>query len=160
MFNRRRRREEAIRREFDQIAASAQHLSPYDFTAPLCEASPDPGPAQPAPETGDNFLPPSLRARGQRQYAGRMMRFAGPLEIDGTVRTCPECGVDRDWLVLCAGPNIWLRCRSAHEFYEPALNSAWFDGISGPIDAMFATKDEGVANEGFDGTFSGITFPE
>jgi len=159
MFNR-RRRAEAIRREFDQIAANAGHLNSYEFTAPLREASPDPGPAQPASETGDTFLPSSLRARGQRQYAGRMMRFPGPLEIDGTVRTCPQCGVDRDWLVLCAGPNIWLRCRSAHETYEPALNSAWYDGICGPIDGMFATKDEGVVKEGFDGTFSGITFPE
>lgn len=156
----RRRRAEAIRREFDQIAANARHLSPYEFTALLREATPDPEPAQPASETGDDFLPASLRARGQRQYAGRMMRFAGPLEIDGTVRTCPQCGVDRDWLVLCAGPNIWLRCRSAHETYEPALNSAWYDAICGPIDGMFATKDEGVAKEGFDGTFSGITFPE
>lgn len=159
MFNRRRREEEAILREFDRIAATARHPSPHEFTAPPREASLDRGPAQPAGENGDTFLPPSFRAPGERPYAGRMMRFAGPLEIDGTVHTCPECGVDRDWLVLCAGPHIWLRCRSAHERYEPALNSAWFDGICGPIDGMFATKDEGVATEGFDGTFSGITFP-
>lgn len=159
MFNRRRRRAEAIQQEFDQIAAAARHPSPREFAELLSEASPDPGPAEPAGEAGENFLPPSLRAPGERQYAGRMMRFAGSLEVDGTVRTCPVCGVDRDWLVLCAGPHIWLRCRSAHETYEAALNSAWFDGICGPIDGMFATKDEGVAMEGFDGSFSGITFP-
>ncbi|MEE4543986.1 hypothetical protein V2S66_18670 [Streptomyces sp. V4-01] len=149
-----------MRRKFDQIAATALHLSPYDFDAPLREATPDPAPAQPASETGEDFLPPSLRARGQRQYKGRMMRFAGSLEIDGTVRTCPQCGVDRDWLVLCSGLHIWLRCRSAHETYEPALNSTWYDGICGPIGGTFSTKDEGVTKEGFDGTFSGITFPE
>lgn len=162
MFNRRRREQDRRHEELRQqaVAAHAWHTRSRELTELPRQTSHDPEPAQPASETGDNFLPPSLRARGQRQYAGRMMRFAGPLEIDGTVRTCPECGVDRDWLVLCAGPNIWLRCRSAHETYEPALNSAWFDGICGPIDAMFATKDEGVAQEGFDGTFSGITFPE
>jgi hypothetical protein len=89
-----------------------------------------------------------------------MMLHPAPLTIDGAVRTCPECGVDRDWLVLCTGADIWLRCRSAHETLEPALNSAWYDGICGPIEEVHQSKDEGVSKTGFDGLFSGITLPE
>jgi hypothetical protein len=89
-----------------------------------------------------------------------MMLHPAPLTIDGTVRTCPVCGVDRDWLVLCAGPDVWLRCRSAHETLEPALNSSWYDQICGPIEEVHQSKDDGVATTGFDGLFSGITSPE
>lgn len=159
MFNRRRREQEAILHEIDQIAANARHLHPYEFTAPLREASPDPAPAKSPAETGEDFLPTGMRVLGDQQFAGRMMRHPAPLLIDGTARTCPECGVDRDWLVLCIGPDIWLRCRSAHETYEPALSGAWYASISGTIQEVFTTKDAGITKEGFDGTFSGITFP-
>jgi hypothetical protein len=158
MFNR-RRRAEAIRQEFDQIAATAWHPSPQELTGLLREAQPDPGPAGRADETGGNFLPPSLRAPGDRQVAGEMMQFPWPLEIDGTVRICPVCGVDRDWLVLCAGPDIWLRCRSGHETPEPALNGTWFKEICGPVEEVHQSKRDGIAKMGFDGTFSGIIFP-
>jgi hypothetical protein len=161
MFNRRRRRreQEAIRQEFDQIAATAWNPSPRELTELLREALPDPDPAEPAAETGEGFLPPGMQVSGDQQFEGRMMRHPAPLTIDGTVRTCPVCGVDRDWLVLCVGPDIWLRCRSANETHEPALNSAWYASISGPIQEVFTSKNDGVTKEGFDGIFSGITFP-
>jgi len=159
MFNRRRRNEEAIRQEFDQIAATAWNPGPRELTQLLDGTHPDPHPAEPAAETGGNFLPPSLRAPGDRQAAGEMMQFPWPLEIDGTTRTCPVCGVDRDWLILRAGPDIWLRCRSGHETHEPALNGTWFKEICGPVEEVHKSKDEGIAKMGFDGTFSGIIFP-
>jgi hypothetical protein len=159
MFNR-RRKEEAIRRGFFQIAATAWSPSPQELTEWVSQASPDSGPAAPADQSVEDFLPPGLQAPGDRQLAGRMMHHPAPLTIDGAVRACPVCGVDRDWLVLCAGPDIWLRCRSAHETHEPALNSAWYDRICGPIEAVHLSKDEGVTTTGFDGLFSGITFPD
>jgi hypothetical protein len=124
------------------------------------EAPPDSAPAGHQATAGDDFLPWDLRAPADGQFEGRMMRFPGQLTIDGTVRTCPECGVDRDWLILCVGPDIRLRCRSAHETPEPALTSTWYDEVCGPVEALHTTKDAGITSSGFDGTFTGIIFTD
>jgi hypothetical protein len=161
MFRRRRAKEDPSGlQEFIRQTAHLMDPNSPESARLFQEAFPSaPAPSGPPAEDGDDFLPPGLRAPGERRPAGEMMEFPWPLVIDGTVRTCPECGVDRDWLVMCAGPHVWLRCRSAHETHEPALNSAWFHRICGPVEELHTTKDEGVTKMGFDGTFSGITFP-
>lgn len=161
MFRRRRGNEDPSGlQEFIRQTAHLMDPNSPEAARRFQEAFADPVPAVPAAETGEDFLPADLRASADRQFKGRMMRFPAPLEIDGTIRTCPQCGVDRDWLVLCIGPDIWLRCRSAHETREPALNSAWYDEVCGPIEELFMSKDEGVEKAGFDGTFSGIIFTD
>jgi hypothetical protein len=158
MFRRRRYEEPPGLKEFLQQTAHLMNPSPQEHARLINEAVPDPAPPVPAREAVEDFPPPDLRPPA-RKPAGEMMTFPWPLEIDGTVRACPVCEVDRDWLILCVGSDIWLRCRSGHETREPALNNAWFHQICGPVEELHQSKNEGVTKMGFDGTFSGIIFP-
>lgn len=159
MFRRRRYEQPPGLQEFMQQTAHLMDPTSPELARRVQEALADSAPASPAVDADEDFLPPALRSSDSRELAGEMMEFPWPLEIDGTIRTCPVCGVDRDWLVLCIGSDIWLRCRSAHETREPALNSAWFHQVCGPIEDLHRSKDEGIAKMGFDGVFSGIIFP-
>jgi hypothetical protein len=161
MFARRHYRGlEAEQQEFLRQAANLLAPGPQELRSLIdqahLETAHDTQPAEP----GEGFLPLTLQLPEAEGFAGQMMRHPAPLEVDGTVRTCPECGVDRDWLVLCIGPDVWLRCRSAHEFHEPALTGTWYEKTRGHVQHVFTTKDEGLAAEGFDGTFSGTVFTD
>ncbi|MET9849729.1 hypothetical protein [Streptomyces ossamyceticus] len=92
-----------------------------------------------------DFLPPELRVPTRQEVAGVMMRRQHPLVIDGEVRTCPECGMYRDWIVCCMrDDSVWLRCRAGHETKEPGLDAAWFNRHSGPVDRFHPTLEEGL----------------
>ncbi|WP_243760988.1 hypothetical protein [Streptomyces sp. YIM 98790] len=144
-----------FRRVRARRARRAQQQPQPTTTAPA-QQTPQAGQTPSAAPMGeDGFLPQELRPPAE--VAGRMMRWPQPLVIDGTVQRCPQCGVDRDWLLLNVGDRIWRRCRSGHETYEPALSGRWFDQFSGPTEAVHTTRDAGLAALGFDGTFAGTT---
>ena len=96
-----------------------------------------------------DFLPPELRVPSRQEVAGVMMRWQQPLVIDGEVRTCPECGMYRDWIAFCMrDDSIWLRCRAGHETREPGLDATWFNRHSGPVDRFHPTLEEGLRHLG------------
>ncbi|WP_308117047.1 hypothetical protein [Streptomyces guryensis] len=112
-----------------------------------------PEPTPQAPAAGEavvpDFLPPELRVPARQEVAGVMMRWLQPLVVDGEVRTCPECGMYRDWIVFCMrDDSIWLRCRAGHETKEPGLDAVWFNRNSGPVDRFHPTLEEGVRHLG------------
>jgi len=96
-----------------------------------------------------DFLPPDLRVPSRQEVEGLMMRWEQPLVIDGEVRTCPECGVYRDWIVFCLrDDSVWLRCRAGHQVQEPRLDAAWYNRNSGPVDRWHPTLEDGLRHLG------------
>ncbi|MHA5053751.1 hypothetical protein [Streptomyces sp. SD15] len=101
-------------------------------------------PAAPQVPTFD-FLPPDLRVPPRQDVVGLMMRWRQPLVVDGEVRTCPECGVYRDWIVLCLrDDSVWVRCRAGHATQEPGLDAAWYNRNSGPTERFHPTLEDGL----------------
>ncbi|MFE5853433.1 hypothetical protein ACFQ61_09465 [Streptomyces sp. NPDC056500] len=96
------------------------------------------------PPMVDDFLPPDLLSASQGELAGMMMPWRGQLAVGGEVRTCPQCGTDRDWMILSTRGLIILRCRAGHETPEPALDAVWFNRHSGPIEHRHATLEDGL----------------
>ncbi|MCZ4101325.1 hypothetical protein G3I60_40130 [Streptomyces sp. SID13666] len=90
----------------------------------------------------DDFLPPELRVPSHDQVAGRITSWKQPLVIDGKMVACATCGTYRDWLILSAHDQIWLRCRAGHQQQESRLNTAWYNRHTGPADATHATFED------------------
>ena len=96
-----------------------------------------------------DFLPPDLRVPSRQDVEGLMMRWQQPLVIDGQVRTCPECGAYRDWIIFSMrDDSVWLRCRAGHATKEPGLDPAWYNRNSGPVDRFHPTLEEGLRHLG------------
>jgi hypothetical protein len=85
-----------------------------------------------------------------------MMWHQEPIQVGGVRRSCPTCAVDRDFLVLCSGDWVWLRCRGGHEWPEPALDAAWYDRNSGPLQSSYPDQAAAFRAFGFDGSLAGI----
>lgn len=114
-------------------------------------------PAPPADQASDpateavvpDFLPPDLRVPSRQEVEGLMMRWQQPLVIDGEVRSCPECGAYREWIIFSmCDDTIHLRCRAGHTTPEPRLDPVWFNRNSGPVDHFHPTLDEGLRHLG------------
>jgi hypothetical protein len=100
-----------------------------------------------AAEVAD-FLPSDLRLPTQDEIAGMLMRYDQPLVIDGEVRTCPQCGAYRNWVILSVRDEVRLHCRAGHETLEPALDTAWYNRNSGPMDQWHPTLEDGLKHLG------------
>ena len=128
------------------LLMQSQATEPWrDFSEPTTSVS--------APAAEDSAVsdlpPPELRVRPRQDVAGLMMRWEQPLVVDGEVRTCPECGTYRDWIVFCMrDDSIWLRCRAGHETKESGLDVAWYNRHSGPVDRFHPTLEEGLRHLG------------
>ncbi|MFI0743297.1 hypothetical protein ACH4PU_35270 [Streptomyces sp. NPDC021100] len=146
MFGRKRAIQEL--RDIQQETAQwlqARPGSPFSEAPAPAAAS---GPAgAPAVEV-DDFLPPDLRMPSREEIAGMMMPFDKPLVIDGEVRSCPQCGAYRDWVLLSVRDEVWLRCRAGHETFEPRLDAAWYNRHSGPMDRWHPTLEDGLKHLG------------
>ncbi|MFB6847942.1 hypothetical protein ACFCXS_24245 [Streptomyces sp. NPDC056373] len=138
MFFRRAREDRAFREA--QRAGFAQLQATQSW--PDFSQQTAPAPAEEEAVAPD-FVPPDLRVPSRQEVAGVMMRWLQPLVIGGGVRTCPECGMYRDWIISCMrDDSVWLRCRAGHETKEPGLDAAWFNRHSGPVDRFHPTLEE------------------
>ncbi|MDX2822150.1 hypothetical protein PV416_13840 [Streptomyces ipomoeae] len=147
MFFRRAREDRAFR---EAQRAGYELLLRLQATQPWTDC-PEPTPQDPVAEEAavPDFLPPELRLPSRQEVAGVMMRWLQPLVVDGEVRTCPGCGVYRDWIVFCMrDDSMWLRCRAGHETKEPSLDAVWFNRHSGPVDRFHPTLEEGLRDLG------------
>jgi len=143
------------RRRADREFRDAQRAS-YALLLQLKAAQPWPEftePTTPAPAAEEaaapDFLPPDLRVPSRQEVAGLMMRWQQPLVVGGEVRSCPGCGVYRDWIVFCmSDDSVWLRCRAGHETKESGLDAAWYNRNSGPVDRFHPTLEGGLRHLG------------
>ncbi|MBD0746030.1 hypothetical protein [Streptomyces sp. CBMA152] len=150
MFRRRARADREFREAQREALAMLQRLAqeplPFD-TIPVEE--PASAGSNPEAAVGPDFLPPEFRAPSRQDVAGFMMRWMQPLVVDGDVRTCPQCGAYRDWIVFCMrDDSVWLRCGSGHETKEPGLDAAWYNRHSGPVDQWHPTVEDGLRHLG------------
>ncbi|MET9296596.1 hypothetical protein [Streptomyces sp. NPDC003077] len=137
-------------REFRDAQRAGYALLRMHPTQPLPDMAGPNTPAPAAPEAAaPDFLPPDLRVPSRQEVSGLMMRWEQPLIIDGEVRSCPECGAYRDWIIFSMrDDSVWLRCRAGHETQEPRLDAAWYNRNSGPVDGFHATLEEGLRHLG------------
>ncbi|MEU5159619.1 hypothetical protein AB0G74_08410 [Streptomyces sp. NPDC020875] len=153
MFNRRReaRDQEELRRAgremwdyFQSIPSPLEELDQEEAgaLAAATAAVPEPDPAEPTVVA--DFLPPSFVAPSQRETAGLMMPWPGPLVVDGEIVTCSRCETYRDWIVLSTQGRVWLRCRAGHETHETRLDTAWFNRNSGPMTEEHGSYEDGI----------------
>ncbi|MDF3291902.1 hypothetical protein [Streptomyces silvisoli] len=81
------------------------------------------------------------------------------LTITGIIVMCPACGARRDWLIICDGSRVSIRCRCAHQWAEPEISHADFDAmISGP-GTNYTNFTAAVRATGYDGTLAGTYLP-
>lgn len=52
------------------------------------------------------------------------------LRVTGIPVRCPACGARRDWLLVHHHDHVFIRCRCAHQWHEPDLDTADFDTIT------------------------------
>uniref|UniRef100_UPI001E530382 hypothetical protein n=1 Tax=Streptomyces clavuligerus TaxID=1901 RepID=UPI001E530382 len=121
-----------------------------------------PAPA-PVRASGDD---PVLRLQQEYRPDGvriRMRSVNHPEElfITGLVVICPNCGARRDWMVICDGPRIDIRCRCAHQWHEPELTRADFEVMVGDgTGPVYPSLDDAARATGYDGTFTGMYLNE
>lgn len=85
---------------------------------------------------------------------------ADPITITGITVMCPKCGARRDWLVICDVPGrVFLRCRCAHQWYEPELTRADFKAMTGEGGQNYPSLDAIARDVGYDGTLAGTYLP-
>ncbi|MFC7308449.1 hypothetical protein ACFQVC_30045 [Streptomyces monticola] len=149
-FRRRARADREFREAQQEGFAVLQRLAqePSPFGSAQAEVPAAPAGSDAAAHAPD-FPPADLRAPSRQDVDGFMMRWVQPLVIDGQVRTCPQCGDYRDWIVFCMrDDSVWLRCRAGHETKEPGLDAAWYNRNSGPVDRYHPTLEEGLRHLG------------
>ncbi|WP_052442674.1 hypothetical protein [Streptacidiphilus neutrinimicus] len=59
----------------------------------------------------------------------RTIYHADPYAPFGVEVRCAQCGARRDWLFIEVGGFRFVRCRAAHDWYEPALTKEDFDSL-------------------------------
>ncbi|MFF3556211.1 hypothetical protein ACFYXL_22725 [Streptomyces tsukubensis] len=154
MFKRRReaREQQELQRSgremwgyFQSIPTPLEELDEEEARerAAASAAAPEPDTAEPVALV-DDFLPPEFVAPSQREMAGLMMPWPGPLVVDGDIVTCSRCETYRDWIVLSVQGRVWLRCRAGHETHEAGLDTAWFNRNSGPMTEEHGSYDDGI----------------
>ncbi|WP_229696888.1 hypothetical protein [Streptomyces lasiicapitis] len=149
-FRRRARADREFRKAqeegFAMLQKLAQEPSPFDAAQAEVPVAPAGSGAE---SLAPDFPPAGLRAPSRQDVDGFMMRWVQPLVIDGEVRTCPQCGAYRDWIVFCMRDDtVWLRCRAGHEAKEAGLDAAWYNHNSGPVDRFHPTIEEGLRHLG------------
>ncbi len=73
----------------------------------------------------------------------------------GITITCPNCRAHRDWLLLNVGPQVFVRCRCAHEWCEHDLEAVDVTAARGDIEGEreWESFDEMYRGLSFDGLF-------
>ncbi|MFF2025049.1 hypothetical protein ACFVW2_24985 [Streptomyces sp. NPDC058171] len=133
---------------------------PRTTTQPEPAAEPTPAPV---PASGDD---PILQLHQEYGIDGPRIRMRSTnhpeeLFITGLVLICPNCAARRDWMIICDGNRIDIRCRCAHQWHEPELSRADFeamiDVVPGPV---YPSLEDAARATGYDGTFTGMYLNE
>ncbi|MEV0848654.1 hypothetical protein AB0J21_22735 [Streptomyces sp. NPDC049954] len=143
----RRAREELRERLRERAHGERPSSGPSGPVRPA-ESVPGPVGEVSAPSSERDFPPEDLRVPPRDEVDGMLMRYSGPLVLDGAVRACRDCGGYRDWLVLLRQDNVWLRCPAGHTSFEAALDAVWFNRNSGPVDARHPSLEAGIDHLG------------
>ncbi|MEU4200811.1 hypothetical protein AB0F64_12775 [Streptomyces sp. NPDC026294] len=86
---------------------------------------------------------------------------ADPIIITGITVMCPKCGARQDWMVICDVPGrVFLRCRCAHQWYEPELTRADFEAMAGEGGQNYPSLEAVALDDGYDGTLAGAYLPD
>ncbi|MGW4200961.1 hypothetical protein [Streptomyces sp. NPDC004726] len=130
---------------FQSIPTPLEELDQEEERERAAATASVPGPVSDEPlAVVDDFLPPDFVAPSQREMAGLMMPWPGPLVVDGEIVTCSRCETYRDWIVLSTQGRVWLRCRAGHETHDTRLSTAWFNRNSGPMTEEHASYQDGI----------------
>ncbi|GAA2138008.1 hypothetical protein GCM10009760_18960 [Kitasatospora kazusensis] len=88
----------------------------------------------------------------------RAVPHPGELDAHGIPIACPNCHAHRDWLLLNVGPQVFVRCRCAHEWPEPDLTRDDFDQQYSEPEREWDSFDTAMTGLGFDGLLAGATW--
>ncbi|QDY78171.1 hypothetical protein [Streptomyces qinzhouensis] len=128
------------------------------------QPAPAPEPLAPVPAAGDD---PLRRLQQEIHPDGVRVRIRSvdhpeELFITGLVVICPNCGARRDWMVICDGNQISIRCRCAHQWHEPELTRADFEAMTGgnTTGPVYPSLEDAARATGFDGAFTGMYLNE
>lgn len=76
--------------------------------------------------------------------------------ITGILVMCPQCGARRDWMVICDGNEISIRCRCAHQWIERELTRADYEAMIDVGGQDYPSLEDAAQATGYDGTFVGV----
>ncbi|MFM9371873.1 hypothetical protein [Streptomyces sp. Da 82-17] len=83
------------------------------------------------------------------------------IRITGMLVMCPSCGARRDWMVICDGNEISIRCRCAHQWSERELTRADYEAMIDVVGGRdHPSLEAGAQATGYDGTLAGTYFSE
>jgi hypothetical protein len=88
----------------------------------------------------------------------RTVPHPDPLNPRGFLITCTRCHATRDWLLINAAHQVFVRCRCAHEWAEPDLDLDTFNNLFTYVEAAWSSYEEAVRATGFDGLLAGTTW--
>ena len=125
-------------------------------------------------QLGDTELPVPARPVDERVQRGERLLRRGPLEqhllqrrhlpalrlARGIPITCANCGARRDWLLLSVRHQVFVRCRCAHEWREPDLETGDFDSAYSGPEREWDDFDQMYRGLGFDGLLSGVIWAD
>ncbi|MFD6995075.1 hypothetical protein ACFWA5_02075 [Streptomyces mirabilis] len=80
--------------------------------------------------------------------------------ITGLPVMCPQCGARRDWMVICDGNEISLRCRCAHQWIERELTRADYEAMIDIGGQDYPSLEAAAEAAGYDGTLAGVYLAE
>ena len=71
-----------------------------------------------------------------------------------------RCGARRDWMDICDGNEISLRCRCAHQWVERELTRADYEAMIDVGGQDYPSLEAAAQATGYDGTLAGIYLTE
>jgi hypothetical protein len=80
------------------------------------------------------------------------------IAITGIPVMCPKCGARRDWMVICDGNEISIRCRCAHQWVERELTRADYEAMIDVGGQDYPSLEAAARAAGYDGTLTGVYF--
>lgn len=80
--------------------------------------------------------------------------------ITGIPVMCPRCGARRDWMVICDGNEISIRCRCAHQWVERELTRADYEAMIDVGGQNYPSLEAAAHAAGYDGTLAGVYLTE
>lgn len=90
----------------------------------------------------------------------RAVPHSHELNPRGITITCDHCGARRDWLLINVRAQVFVRCRCAHEWHEPDLETGDFDSAYSGPEREWDDFDQMYRGLGFDGLFRGTYLGE